>query len=129
MALVAHSGGSKAVPNGSEAPIINWVDVRVFEGHKTLLVEVTGASPVKFRVYQADYNKDDVKSPEYDGGRIDYDFPEFTVPAGEQRRLPIYDDGASEVLRITGEGVGGVSEVKAKMTGPAPVKKRAGINR
>lgn len=128
MALIERSEKDAVVPDGVETVLIGWKDVREFQSHKTLFIAADD-SDVKIRVYQGDYdpkNKDAKGNilPTYDGARIDYDFEDFTVAAGTQARLPIYDDGVSEMIKVTGEGVGGDAVVNAKITGPVPYDKR-----
>ena len=118
MVNIQHSG-PRDFPSGVETDFLPnpWVDVRPFPGPKTLFIDNNGAVPVKVRVYQASFNPSDLQLPTHQG-RIDYDMGIFTVAAGETARLPIYDDDYSEVLKVTGEAIGGVGNASFKITGP-----------
>lgn len=108
--------------DGVEKTIIDWTDVRDFQGDKSLFVENTGATEAIIKVYQGDF------VPKKSGwqvmfeGRIDYDLDYFKIPAGQEKRMPIYDDGISETLKVTGTTSGGDTTIRAKITGPKPTR-------
>jgi len=119
---VVQESGVQTFTLGVEKDFEGWCDVRAFRGPKTLFVKNAGANSIKVRVYQGSFNPANLQLPKFKG-RIDYDMAIFTVSAGQEKRLPIYDDDDSEVLKVTGEALIGNTTASHKITGPMPLGK------